>query len=164
MKLVINKSLKEKIKGISNPSKEPSGYENKRTIIFFWSFLICLIFLPLKFYFSMGMSIRSTVFLSGCIFTGLIMLTSMIRPDTKSFWLLFLNFFIGLPLVITYFPFEEFMNYSAIFEVFFGLITIWIPVVYLIYFTWDCYRRRKINELAIVGGVQKNKHLKLKLN
>ena len=143
MKFKISKSLKEKISTIKSRVKEPEQFEKIRTYLFAFTLIFTLVWMPIQFIVVMGADYKPTFFLCGFVMMGLLILTSMIQPDSKSFWLIFLNMFIGMPLVTLFFPFEIFMSFSDAFEALFGLIPLWIPIVYLFYYCWDKKKRNQ---------------------
>ncbi|MCM8527687.1 MAG: hypothetical protein NE327_14295 [Lentisphaeraceae bacterium] len=162
MKIKLSKTLRAKVSKMQSTVKEPREFERRRKVLFGWTVFLSLIWLPLEFLIGMGMDLRFTCFLCGFIMMGILLLTSMIQPGTRTFWLLFVNFFIGLPLVTIFFPFGYLLRFSDLFSALLGLFPLWIPIVYLIFFTWKNIQLKKKHREQYVEKVQSMKVLKLK--
>lgn len=162
MKLKLTKALKDRVSKIQSRVKEPQQFEKARKLLFAWTILLCIFWLPIKFMYFMEMDFKQTAFLCSFIMTGLYLIISMIQPGSKTFWLLFANFFITLPLVSLYFPFDALMEQSDIFEAIFGLMPLWIPIVYLFFFTWKNIKLKKKHRSQYVEKASESKKLKIK--
>lgn len=162
MKFKLTKSLKDKVSKIQSRVKEPEQFENTRKILYALTVFICVFWLPIKFLYFMNMDMKWIGFLCGSIMMGMYLLISMIQPGSKTFWLLFANFFITMPLASIFFPFEALLEFSSIFEAIFGLLPLWIPIVYLVFFTWKNIKLKKQHREQYIVRVQENKNIKLK--
>ena len=162
MRFKLTKTQREKVSKIQSRVKEPGEFEKTRKVLYGWTVFLCLFLLPVKFLFLMGMDMKSTGFLCGFMMTGMLLLTSMVQPGTRTFWLLFGNSFIGLPLLAIFFPFDLLLDISDVFEAIFGLFPLWIPVVYLFYFTWKNIKLKKKHREQFVENAQSKKGIKLR--
>jgi len=127
MKIKFTKGLKEKVASLKSRVKEPAHFEKWRTRLYIFTIIFCLGWLPFKFIYMMGADAKATFFFCGMSMTGLILLTSMIKPGSKSFWVIFLNILITLPIVFFYLPLDEAIRHIPILGAFFGLLPLWIP-------------------------------------
>ena len=161
MKFKINKSLKEKVLTLNSIVKEPAHFEIWRRRLFIFTIIFCMVWLPFKFLYILDAGAKATFFFCGMSMTGLLLLTSMIKPGSKSFWIIFLNILITLPIVIFYLPLAEAINLFPILDAFFGLLTLWIPISYMVFLTWKNIQLKKKHKEEIWENVQKSKNIRL---
>ena len=161
MKFKINKHLKEKVSNLSSRVKEPAHFEKWRIRLFIFTVLFCLVWLPYKFLYILEAGAKSTFFFCGMSMTGLLLLTSMIKPGSKSFWIIFINILITLPITLFYLPLAEAINLFPILNAFFGLFPLWIPISYMFFLTWNNNQLKKKHKEEIWENAQGSKKIRL---